>query len=344
MLEIVRKIGSGGMATVYLARLGGREVALKRLHPFLADDPSSLAMMEDEARLAASIRHPNVVGVLDVIGTDVVMEWVEGADLGKLVRAATQSGRRIPIDVAAALARDVLAGLHAAHENELAIVHRDVSPQNVLVGFDGRARVTDFGVAKAAVRQQHTEQGTIKGKLGYLAPEQLSGECDRRSDVYSVGAILWEILTGARLRSGTGVEVLVEILCGHVDPPSAHVEDACGLDAVVMKALARDPDDRFATAAEMIEALVHAAAPASPERVTEIVREILGAVERPAAPKLPSLVPADDEPIDPRALTPASGIRVRPALGAHAKAPELRLAANDAPRPRAAPRRSMLRR
>jgi serine/threonine-protein kinase len=270
-MEIVRKIGSGGMATVYLARHDGRDVALKRLHPFLADDPASVAMMEDEAKLAASIQHPNVVGILDVIEGDVVMEWVEGVDLGRLAQTW------MPLDVVCALVRDVLAGLHAAHESAFDIVHRDVSPQNVLVGFDGRARVTDFGVAKAiaSARQQHTEQGAIKGKLGYLAPEQLAGESDRRSDVYGVGAILWELLTSARMRKGSGVEVLVEIMCGHVAPPSTYRTEAACLDAVVMQALARAPEDRFASAAAMKDALERAVKPASPERVASVVRAML---------------------------------------------------------------------
>ncbi len=343
MLEIVRKIGSGGMATVYLARLDGREVAVKRLHPFLTDDPASVAMMQDEARLAATIRHPNVVGVIEVLDGDVVMEWVEGVDLGKLVRGAAQRGRRIPIDVACAIVRDVLAGLHAAHESRredglaLEIVHRDVSPQNVLVGFDGRARVADFGVAKAVVRQQHTEQGTIKGKLGYLAPEQLSGECDRRSDLFSVGAILWEVLTGARLRSGTGVEVLVEILCGQTAMPSVHASEAACLDDIVMKALSREPDGRFATAAEMLDALDGAVAPASAARVAEVVRELLGTAESPAAPVQQRRAPRSD--------TPVSGVRALPhALAEQPREKPLPLAANDGPPPRASPRRSILRR
>ena len=156
----------------------------------------------------------------------LVMEWIEGVDLAELVRAATKSGRRLPLDVVSAIACDVLAGLHAAHESRrddglaLEIVHRDVSPQNILVGFDGVVRVTDFGVAKAAWRQQHTEHGAIKGKLGYLAPEQLTGLADRRADVFGVGVVLWELLTGTRLRKGDGVEVLVEILCKQMEAPS----------------------------------------------------------------------------------------------------------------------------
>ena len=191
--QTVRRLGVGAMASVDLAEVeeGGaiRRVAVKRPHAFLAADPETVAAFEDEALLGASIRHPNVVRVLELVRGDelaLVLEWVDGLDLAAVVRAAEAAGRRLPVDVVAAIARDVLAGLHAAHDScgpdgsALGIVHRDVSPQNVLVGFDGVARVTDFGVAKAAGRHQHTEQGSVKGKLGYIAPEQLAGGCDRR--------------------------------------------------------------------------------------------------------------------------------------------------------------------
>lgn len=288
-LEILRTLGAGGMATVYLALLGEtgggkRLVAVKKPHPFLAADEATLAILEDEARLGACIRHPNVVGIIDFVGGEepaLVMEWVEGVDLAKLVRAAAKTGRRLPVDVVAAIVRDVLAGLHAAHESRRAdglaldIVHCDVSPQNVLVGMDGMVRVTDFGVAKAAWRQQHPEHGSITGKLRYLAPEQLSGACDRRADIYSAGVVLWELLTGAPMRSGEGVEMLVEILCGRARAPSATAADAACLDAVVMRALEHYPEERFATAAEMASSLESAVQVASPERVAELVRAVL---------------------------------------------------------------------
>lgn len=298
-LEIVRKLGVGGMATVYLANLRDasrgttRTVAVKKAHAFLADDPMTVSTFEDEAALGASIRHPNVVGVIDLVdasegeAASLVMEFIDGVDLGKLVRAAALTGRRLPVDVVAAIARDVLAGLHAAHESSLAIVHRDVSPQNILVGFDGVVRVTDFGVAKAALRQQHTEQGAIKGTLRYLAPEQLNGACDRRADVYSLGVVLWELLTGSRMRTGEGVEMLVEILCAQVQAPSASAPEAAALDTIVMRALDRSVDDRFATALEMLSAIESAVAVASSARVAAVVAQVMNAaepkVEAPAA-------------------------------------------------------------
>jgi serine/threonine protein kinase len=293
--EIVRPLGVGGMATVHLAQIvengTSRKVAIKRLHDFIANDPMNVAILEDEARLASCIHHPNVVGIIDLIEGNggappvLVMEWVEGLNLAALSAAVASSGRRLPLDVVGAIVRDVLAGLHAAHEAKrddglaLEIVHRDVSPHNILVGFDGVARITDFGVAKAAWRQQQTELGAIKGKLGYMAPEQLEGYGDRSADIYAVGVVLWELLTGKRLRTadGEGAQVLVQILQNLVVAPSTLEPSVASLDAIAMRALSRNPADRFATASEMREALLSQLTPASNERVAAVVRDILDA-------------------------------------------------------------------
>jgi serine/threonine-protein kinase len=275
-LEIIRTLGIGGMATVYLARTGTREVAVKRLHPFLTEDPSCVAILEEEARLGASICHPNVVRVLDFVGgesPELVMEYVDGVDLGQLARAASAAGTKIPIDVVATIIRETLSGLAAAHAQ--GVVHRDVSPQNILVGGDGLTRVTDFGIAKAAWIDRQTEAGAIKGKLGYLAPERLDGRCDVRSDLYAVGVVLWELLVGKRLRSGDGVDALAEILCARAVGPSRHAPEAASFDFLVLRALERSVTDRFATAAEMIEALDRCVVPATPARVAEVARTLL---------------------------------------------------------------------
>jgi eukaryotic-like serine/threonine-protein kinase len=286
--EIMRTLGAGGMATVSLARLhdGSRMVAVKQLHPHLADQPEGRRSLADEARILARIEHPNVVGVIDLVdgaSPALVMDWVEGVDLARLMKLAAASRRRIPVDVAAAIARDVLDGLHAAHESRsedgvaLEVVHRDVSPQNILVGFDGVVRVADFGIATARSAQRHTVEGSISGKLGYLAPEQLCGRCDRRADVYSVGVVLWELLTGSRLRARVGAEVLIEILYARAERPSLRGAEASTLDAVVMRALEPYPEDRFATAAEMLASIDGHLVVASPARVAEVVRKILAA-------------------------------------------------------------------
>jgi serine/threonine protein kinase len=197
------EIASGGMATVHFGRLSGpagfsRTVAIKRLHPQYAKDPEFVSMFLDEARLAARIRHPNVVTTLDVVTTGaeifLVMEYVQGESLSRLLRAVRPMMTPADTRIVATIVSGVLHGLHAAHEardeqgQPLRIVHRDVSPQNVLVGTDGVPRVLDFGVAKAAGRVQTTREGQLKGKLAYMAPEQVRGEVTRVTDVYSASS------------------------------------------------------------------------------------------------------------------------------------------------------------
>jgi serine/threonine protein kinase len=266
-------IAAGGMATVHFGRLLGpagfaRTVAIKRLHPQFARDPDFVSMFLDEARLAARIRHPNVVPTLDVEALDgelfLVMDYVQGESLGRLAKAASTQGRLVPIPYAVAIVTGALHGLHAAHEargehgEALGIVHRDVSPQNILVGVDGVPRVLDFGVAKAVGRSQVTREGQVKGKMAYIAPEQLRGDgTDRRTDVYAAGVVLWELLTGGRLfRGENDVEVFGRVLAGRADPPStlaAGIPPA--LDAIVLRAISKDPELRFPTARDMARAL-----------------------------------------------------------------------------------------
>lgn len=292
-LTVLRPLGVGGMASVHLAEMtsGGetRKVAVKQLHPFIASDEASISLLEQEARLAGCIRHPNVVGVVDFIpaasgsstAPTLVMEWVDGSNLGVITTAMKAAKRALPLDVVVAIASDLLRGLHAAHEARhdgapLEIVHRDVSPQNVIVGTDGVARLTDFGVARALWRIEATKLGVIKGKLGYMAPEQLEGKVDRRTDIYAAGVVLWELLTGKRFRSleGEATQVLIQILHGLAAAPSSEgASDA--LDEIVLRALSRFPEDRFATALEMVDALAAVVAPASPSRVAAAVRELL---------------------------------------------------------------------
>jgi serine/threonine-protein kinase len=215
--EILSELATGGMATVYLGRLRGphgfaRLVAVKAMHPQLAKDRIFHDMFLDEARLSARIRHPNVVPTIDVVSERghllLVMEYVEGESLGALARLHREKGG-FPQAIACAIAHDMLAGLHGAHETTgedgkgLGLIHRDVSPQNILVGVDGLARVLDFGVAKAAGRVHVTQSGEVKGKIPYMPPEQLAGEdLDRTVDVYAAGVVLWEMLTGRRLFDG----------------------------------------------------------------------------------------------------------------------------------------------
>jgi hypothetical protein len=294
------------MATVFLARLGGaggfqRLYAIKRLHPHLASDGEFIQMFLDEARVAARIHHPNVVPILE-IGTDaeaaegetnryyLVMEYIEGDTVARLIARSAHAGKKLPSAVGIRILVDALAGLHAAHELRdddgalLEIVHRDVSPQNILVGIDGVARITDFGVARAASRLSTTRSGQLKGKLAYMAPEQArAGKIDRRADVFAMGICLWETLAFKRLFKGEGeAETLNRVLYEPIPPLRSVVPtipDA--LNAVCMKALERDPDKRYATAAEFGHALEAAAQSlkmlGSTRDVIACVEEIMGA-------------------------------------------------------------------
>jgi serine/threonine-protein kinase len=309
-------------------------VAIKRLHAQLAKDPDFAAMFLDEARLASRIAHPNVVDVLDVLADKgelfLVMPYVHGDSLAHLLGRARADGSVVPLEVAGSIMSGVLQGLHAAHEARsekgapLHLVHRDVSPQNVLVGADGVVRVIDFGVAKAVGRARVTRDGTIRGKIAYMAPEQLQGEeVDRRSDVYAAGVVLWELLTGRPLfAADSDAATLTRALHHRAPRPStmgAHVPAA--LDEVVLRATERTRSRRFATAREMASALEAAMATASAARVAEWVDElasdVLGA--RAAAIAQIEALPEVDEsssdtvPADAPVVTAtSSSVRARP--------------------------------
>jgi serine/threonine-protein kinase len=286
------EIAAGGMATVHLGRMLGpvgfsKTVAIKRLHPHLSRDPEFVSMFLDEARLAARIQHPNVVATLDVVSADgevfLVLDYVQGESLSHLLKATRIKGTRVSPRVVASILVNALHGLHSAHEaqdehgRQLGIVHRDVSPQNILVGIDGVARVLDFGVAKAAGRLQSTRDGQLKGKLAYMAPEQIRGEeVDRRTDIYAAAVVLWEGLVGRRLAHGANEgQVLATVLGGNFTPPSvAQLGVTSAADAIVMRGLAAHPTKRYATAREMAIALEHALGVASPYEVAEWVQSV----------------------------------------------------------------------
>ncbi|MFO0550049.1 MAG: serine/threonine-protein kinase [Polyangiaceae bacterium] len=283
------EIAAGGMATVHLGRLLGpvgfsRTVAIKRLHPQYAKDPDFVAMFLDEARLAARVQHPNVVPTLDVVAQKgelfLVMEYIEGESLARLLRVARANQALIPPRIVGSIVSGALFGLHAAHEatsesgQRLGIIHRDVSPQNILVGVDGISRVLDFGVAKAAGRSQTTRDGQVKGKLAYMPPEQILGhEIDRRVDIYAAGVVAWESLTCRRLFDGENEGAILErILRGEVLPPSRYAHGvSAAADAVVLRALSRDRDQRFATAWEMAVAIEETLGADSPRHVGAFV-------------------------------------------------------------------------
>lgn len=266
-------LARGGMGTVHLGRLlasagFSRTVAIKRLHPHLASDPSVREKFAKEARIAARVTHANVVAMLDVVADEgellLVMEYVHGVTLSTLTSSTRKRGDHVPPEIAARVLADTLHGLHAAHEatdtsgEPLRLIHRDVSPQNILVGADGVTRVADFGIAKALSQDHLTVEGALRGKLPFMAPEQLlRSPLDRRVDVYAAGVVLWEVLAGRRLfEMGANADVIRRILDAPVDPPSRfNSVIPAALDAIVMRAIDRDPDARFGTAREMALAL-----------------------------------------------------------------------------------------
>jgi serine/threonine-protein kinase len=271
--EVLTQLASGGMAAVYVARAKGvagfeRLVAVKVLHPHLAYEDEFISMFLDEARLAARIRHPNVVGTLDISDTQgdgffLVMEYIEGDHLGALLAAAARAGERVPTPIVARIVLDALHGLSAAHEltdetgERLELVHRDISPHNVMVGVDGIGRLTDFGVAKAEKRLTSTRAGHFKGKLAYMAPEQAStGHADQRSDLFAMGILLWESLTGRRLfRADNNAATLTKILQEPIPSVSELVPELAPFDALLERALTREPEERFQSAEEFADAL-----------------------------------------------------------------------------------------
>jgi eukaryotic-like serine/threonine-protein kinase len=271
--EPIRRLAVGGMAEIYLARILGvgivgfeKLVVLKRILPQHALDPELLRMFLDEARLSATLTHPHVTEVYDV-GADgdapfFAMEYVHGANLRELMRAHARAAgtATAPLELAHAIGIVAAAadGLHYAHDRigpggePLGIVHRDVSPSNVLVSYDGAVKVSDFGIAKWAFQRTRTQEGTLKGKFAYMSPEQCRGRAvDRRSDVFALGTILYELTTGAPPFSGdSDLEILNRIATG-VAPPPVWPEDKGpyppALAAIVMRALAPDPAHRFAS-------------------------------------------------------------------------------------------------
>lgn len=267
-------IASGGMGAVYLCRRNGhggfhRLFALKRVHAHLVEDESFTQMLLDEARLAARLHHPNVVSIVD-IGQfkgrhHLVMDYVEGCTLAQLLKRSTARPHQLIVPIVI----DMLQGLHAAHTltddagRPLHLVHRDVSPQNVLIGVDGVARLTDFGIAKAEERMTQTAAGVRKGKLEFMSPEQAmnDSDVDRRSDIFSAGVLLWNALTGRRLfRSTSPSETMHNVLSRTVPPPSRMLGGLSPVfDPIVLRALQRDRDARYASAGEMAAALRTAA-------------------------------------------------------------------------------------
>lgn len=268
-------IAAGGMGSVHLGLKQGalgfrRLLAIKRLHGHLARDPEFVARFKDEIRLVSRLNHPNIVQTFDVVEVDhelaLVMEYVEGVTLYQLIKDAESVGQRLPVEVIAGVLAQALHGLHSAHElcnpdgRLLQLVHRDVSPQNIMVAKDGLTKVLDFGVAKAASETHVTRTGQLSGKAAYMSPEQALGQAvDRRTDVFAAGIVLWEALTGQRLFRAAGMPetaALRNVLELRVRPPSELRADVTpALERVALRALERDPTRRYGSARDFALAL-----------------------------------------------------------------------------------------
>ncbi len=331
--ELLVPLGRGGMATVYLASTVGfggfrREVAVKLSHPHLSAESDYRESLIREATIGSRIRHPNVVNVEDIgsveEGVFLVMEYVEGLSLHALMKKVTERGEKFPVADALAIVVEALLGLHAAHELRdeegtfLNLVHRDFSPHNILIGRDGRVRLTDFGIAKARLGISHTESGVVKGKLRYMAPEQVQGfPLDRRADLWAAGVILFELLAGEALFDPRKDEsnAIFSIIMGPIANVSEKRDVPHELAALITKALERDPERRVKTAdelqrdlsailrglpeppsiAELVHRHAHEELAQRAERVSERRSKFLLSVEAltaAAVPSLPSDVPS----------------------------------------------------
>ena len=342
------ELAAGGMATVHLGRLMGpvgfsRTVAIKRLHPQYAKDPEFVSMFVDEARLAARIRHPNVVSTLDVVHEEgelfLVMDYVHGESLARIVKTVLSRGERIPPRISSAIMVNALNGLHAAHEARdesgapLHVVHRDVSPQNVLVGADGIARVLDFGVAKAKGRIAQTKDGQIKGKIAYMAPEQFKeGEIGRAVDIYAAGVVLWETLAHKRLVVGDSEAAMVEkVLYGTFDPVTGWAPELPKeIDDVLAKAMARDANARFGSAREMAGAIEKVLGVASMNEVADWLETVAHTALQARAKLVTSIEAGTAQP------PPSDVTRIRPVAEESTVANTALTAPTNVPMPQAA--------
>jgi serine/threonine protein kinase len=271
--QLLAILGRGGMADVFLALSRGpmgfnKLVVVKRLRAALADDTQFRNMFLDEARLAARLNHPNVVHTYEVGAHEgvyfIAMEYLEGQSLNKVIKEALKREEEFDLNFCARVVSDALAGLHHAHElrdydgTPLRIIHRDVSPHNVFVTYDGVVKLVDFGIAKAALSSVETEVGVLKGKVAYMSPEQADGRpLDQRADVFAMGIVLWELLTRQRLMQGDSAAATLHRLMNVPIPPISSIRPDVDpeLEAIVARSLEKDPADRFQSAQEMRDTL-----------------------------------------------------------------------------------------
>jgi serine/threonine protein kinase len=289
--RLLDRIAVGGMAEVFKAKRSGVEgfekiVAMKRILPHLSDNKEFVDMFVDEAKMVAGLTHPNIVQIFDLGRIDtsyyIAMEYVHGRDLRTILKRAREKGVPMPQDLCLRIVSLVSSALEYAHRKKddrgraMQIVHRDVSPQNILISFEGEVKLTDFGIAKAATKASNTDRGALRGKLLYMSPEQAWGRAmDRRSDLFSLGIVLYEMITGQKpfLGGGTEMSILEMVRQCHIEPPrQLNPRIGESLNAVVTRALGREPDDRYQDAGEMHQALEKVLRERPPPTVADLAR------------------------------------------------------------------------
>ncbi|MBZ4420350.1 serine/threonine-protein kinase [Myxococcus sp. RHSTA-1-4] len=331
--ELLRKIASGGMGQVFLAREHGtgfeRLVVLKLILPHLAEDDEFLTMFLEEAGLVARLTHPNLITILDLSEIEgrhcLAMEYVQGDDVRRLDKFSRAQGKPLPVGLILRIIADAAAGLDYAHQardaqgRPLRLVHRDVSPQNILVGFDGGVKVIDFGVAKAATSSQNTATGVLKGKYPYMSPEQANGQAiDARSDLFALGVVMWELLTGKRLFKGDSDMMTLRLVkdCQVPRPSQLNPKLPPGLDEILLKALAPTPDARFRDCGAFRLALedyaLNLRLPSSSAHLAAYLRDVYA--ERIATEADPAKLDqlAEDADLDSRSNSSLSGVAGAP--------------------------------
>ncbi len=290
--ELVRRIGVGGMAEVFEARTHGaagfvKEMVIKRILPVFNEDPDFVRLFIQEARLAARLQHANIVQIFDFNQVDgvhyIAMEWVHGQDLRRIFQAARRRDMPLAGSLAAYVGMEALKGLHYAHTRldggtPMGLVHRDISPHNVLISFAGEVKITDFGIAKVAALASTFRSGTVKGKLPYMSPEQVNSRpVDARSDLFSLGIVLWELLTGRRLYTGaTEAEVFAQVQRADIPRPTSFASGIPrDLETVVMELLAPDPHRRYQSAQEALADLGQFGSPEDPMETAEYLKKLI---------------------------------------------------------------------
>jgi serine/threonine protein kinase len=334
--QLIDRVAIGGMAEVFKAKRAGVEgfekiVAVKRILPHLSENKEFLDMFVDEAKMVAGLAHPNIVQIFDLGRIEksyyIAMEYVHGRDLRTILRRAREKGLRMPLDLSLRVVGQVCAALEYAHRKKdergqpMQIVHRDVSPQNILISFEGEVKLVDFGIAKAATKASNTDRGALRGKLLYMSPEQAWGRpIDRRSDVFSLGIVLYEMVTETKPFVGAGTEVsILELVRQCVITPAREINPRVPepLDRVIMKALAREPDERYQDAGQMQRGLERFLRERPPVGARDLARflELLfdrgeredGAFERPPAAEAAAATPTP-EPMPLESLLKRFGI------------------------------------